>query len=381
MRRGFVLAALPLAAVLVTTATTVATAATKTTGTVTIGVTEMLTGSSAFYGKAALDGIQVAADEINAGGGILGKKVVLKIEDNASDNAQSAAIMRKFAQDKKMAAAIPPTYQPNFEAACAVAAKFKIPIVSAQSGEPTAKSNTTGYCYTMTTDASDQMAKTFKYLTDKKGAKTFVSVYDQKNGYVSFMRPFMADVVKAGGYNLIEIAVESGQADFGPQITKVLEQKADAVFPFMATEDASRFMQQAKAKGLTSLYFDPISQLTSRRISELSGGAADGMIASTPQSEGDNAKWAAFVAAYGKKIGGKVEDPTYSGFGYDALKMIAKAMTDAKTTTDRAKIKAQIDKYANECLSICYKNGGKGAFVASDLFFVKLTPAGFAPDK
>lgn len=380
MRRRYVgAAALTVAAA---SAVLPATAATKkTSGTVTIGVTEMLTGSSAFYGKAALDGIQVAADEINAAGGILGKKVVLKIQDNASDNAQAASIMRKYAQDKTMAAAIPPTYQPNFEAACAVAAQFKIPIVAAQSGEPTAKSNSTGYCYTVTTDASDQMAKTFKYMTDKKGSKTFVSVYDQKNGYVSFMRPFMADVVKAGGYKLVEIAVESGQSDFGPQISKVLEEKADAVFPFMATEDAARFMQQSRAKGLTATFFDPISQLTSRRISSLSGGTANGLVGSTPQSEGDNPKWAAFVQAYQKKINAPVDDPTYSGFGYDAMKLIAQAMTDAKTTTDRAKIKAQLDKYTKTCLSICYSNGGKGAFVASDLYFVKLTDKGFEPDK
>src|SRR5438128_7468195 len=83
-------------------------------GTVKVGVIEMLTGGSAFYGNAVLEGIKVAETEINASGGINGKKVQLAIMDNASDNAEAAALTDQLEGDKSITDGITPTYQPNF---------------------------------------------------------------------------------------------------------------------------------------------------------------------------------------------------------------------------------------------------------------------------
>ncbi len=351
--------------------------------TVTIGVTEMITGSGAFYGNAVLEGINVAVDEINASGGILGAKVVLQVKDNASDNAQSTSIIRAFAQNKAIGAVIPPTYQPNFNAACAAANAAGLPVVSAQSGPPDPKNNTKGFCYTMTTDPVPQVEFTLKALL-AKGVKKFAMVYDQDNGYVAFQRPNIKAAADKAGVTITEIGVAKGTTDFGPQITKLLEDKPDAVFPFFTIEDGARFMQQAKAKGYDKSFFDPVSQLTSKRIPELSGGAASGMLASTPQSAGDIPAFQKFLDLYKTKNGKDLDDPTYTGFGYDAMKMIAKAMTDAKSTSDRKKIKAALDSYKSPCFSICFTPGtgaNAGAFLANDFYLVKLTDKGFVPGK
>lgn len=346
--------------------------------TVTVGVVEMLTGSGAFYGQAVLEGLKVAQHEINAAGGVLGKRLELKVEDNASDNAQSTTLVRRFAADSAVPVVIPPTYQPNFNAACAAANSDGIPAVSAQSGPPEAKNNGKGFCYTMTTDPLAQVEATLRHLKEK-GMTNLVMVYDQDNGYVAFQRPNIAKVVKEGGYTLTEIGVAKGTTDYGPQISKVIEARPDAVFPFFTIEDAARFMQQARAKGLDAPFFDPVSQLTSQRLIELSGGAAEGLIASTPQSSGDVPSFKAFLDSYESLNGKRLDDPTYTGFGYDALKLVAKAMTDAGTTTDRAKIKAAIDAQTSPCLSICFDNAGGGAFLANRFFFVRLTGSGFVP--
>ena len=66
------------------------------------------------------------------------------------------------------------------------------------------------------------------------------------------------------------------------------------------------------------------------------------------------------------------------------MNLIAKAMTDAGTTTDRAKIQAQIMKYTKECFSLCFTRGtggNAGAFLAGDFYFVNLGDKGFVPDK
>lgn len=359
-------------------------AAAPTGGTVTIGVIEMLSGSSAFYGKAVLEGIQVAQDEINAAGGILGKKVELKVEDNASDNAQSGTLVKKFAGDSEMGAVIPPTYQPNFNAACAAANDAGIPIVSAQSGPPDPAGNAKGFCYTMTTDPVPQVEFTLKALAGK-GIKTLAMVYDQDNGYVKFQRPNIAKAASNVGITIKEIGVPGGTTDFGPQITQMIDAKPDATFPFLTIEDGARFMKQAKDKGYTGKWYDPVSQLTSKRIPELSGNAAVGMLASTPQSPGDVPTFQTFLDLYKKKNGKDLDDPTYTGFGYDALKLIAKGMTAAGSTSDRTKIKAAIDAVSKECFSICFTQAtsgpNKGAFLADQFFLVSLETTGFTPAK
>jgi branched-chain amino acid transport system substrate-binding protein len=349
-------------------------------GTVKVGVVEMLTGGSAFYGNAVLEGIKVAAAEINRAGGINGKKVQLVVKDNASDDAQGSTLVAQFAKDKSVPVGIAPTYQPNFNAACARASATGFPLVSAQSGPPDPKNNKNGWCWTMTTDPITQVTYTFKTLKAKKGWKKFVMVYDQDNGYVAFQRPNIEKSAQAAGVSLKEIGVAAGTTDFGPQITQAINEGGDAVFPFFTIEDAARFMKQASQRGLKTPWFDPVSQLTSRRLPQLSGGAATGLLASTPQSPGDIPSFNAFLTSY-KNVNGKdLDDPTYTGFGYDALRLIAKAMKDAGTTTDRAAIKAQINKYKSACFSICFTGRqGIGAFLANRFFLVRLSEGGFVP--
>jgi len=361
-----------------------ATTAAAAGGTLTVGAIEMLSGSGAFYGKAVQEGLDVAVDELNKKGGILGSKVVLKVEDNASDNAQTTTLVKKFAQDSKVGAIIPPTYQPNFNAACSAATEAGLPIVSAQSGPADAKNNTKNLCFTMTTDPVPQVTFTLKAL-QAKGIKSFAMVYDQDNGYVKFQKPNIESAAKALGITINEIGVPGGTTDFGPQITQLIESKPEATFPFFTIEDAARFMKQAKDKGYGAKWFDPVSQLTSKRIPELSGGAAVGLLASTPQSAGDIKAFQAFLDAYKAKNGKALDDPTYTGFGYDAMMNLADAMTKAGSTTDRAKIQAALAANKKPCYSICFtlaeSGPNAGAFLADQFFMVSLGADGFVPAK
>jgi branched-chain amino acid transport system substrate-binding protein len=348
--------------------------------TVKIGVIEMLTGGSALYGNAVLNGLKVAASDINAKGGILGKQIELDVHDNASDDAQTTTLMKQLAQDASIGAVIPPTYQANFLVACAAANSLHVPAVSAQSGPPDTKSNPNGWCYTMTTDPSTQISSTFNYLHETYGYSKFDMVYDQTNGYVSFQRPNIEAAARAGNYQLNEIGVTGTQSDFGPQVTRLIQDAPDATFPFMTIEDGARFMQQARAKGYSAPFFDPVSSLTSGRLVSLSGGAAEGLVASTPQSAGDLPSFRAFLDSYQKVTGSPLDDPTYAGFGYDALNAIAAGMTAANSTIDRTAIQTAINKLANPCFSICYSSLQGGAFLGAKFYFVKLGPQGFVPN-
>ncbi|MCW2528589.1 MAG: ABC-type branched-chain amino acid transport system, periplasmic component [Pseudonocardiales bacterium] len=350
--------------------------------TITIGAVEMLTGSGALYGQAVKDGLEVAVSTLNAKGGLMGQQIKLKVVDNASDNAQTTTLIKAMAADASYGAIIPPTYQPNFNAACAAADAAGLPIVSAQSGPPDPAGNKNGNCFTMTTDPMPQVTFTLKAL-QAKGITKLDMVYDQDNGYVKFQRPNIEAAAKAAGVTIKEIGVPGGTTAFGPQITKLIDDNPDATFPFFTIEDGARYMKQAKDKGYTGKWFDPVSQLTSRRLPSLSSDAAVGLLASTPQSGGDVASFQAFLDAYKAKTGKDIDDPTYTGFGYDAMLLLAKSMTTAGSTTDRTKIKAALAADTKPCLSICYtladSGANAGAFLANDFFMVQLTDSGFKP--
>lgn len=344
-------------------------------GTVTIGVVEMITGGSAFYGQSVLEGIKVAQDELNVKGGILGKKIVLDLKDNASDNAQTTSLITAFGKNKNIPVVIPPTYQANFNAACSAATATNLPLVSAQSGPPDPKRNTKKLCWTMTADLGKQTVYTMKAL-QTKGYKKFAVVYDQDNGYVSWVRsdPWKSAFSDAG-VQVEQIGVAKGTTGFGPQITKLVSGGYDAVFPFFTIEDAARFITQARAGGFSGKFFDPVSQLTSRRLVTLAPKSV-GLLAATPQSAQDVKSFNTFVTLYKKQYGKVLDDPTYTGYGYDALKLIEEAMTKAKSTTDRAKINVAIVSIKKACYSICFSQGtgvNTGAYIASDNYLTELT--------
>jgi ABC-type branched-subunit amino acid transport system substrate-binding protein len=232
----------------------------------------------------------------------------------------------------------------------------------------------------MTTDPGTQISATFDYLHQKYGYSTFDMVYDQTNGYVAFQRPNIEDAAKSGGYTLNEIGVDGTNSDFSPQITTLFRDNPDATFPFLTIEDGARFMQQARQQGYSAPFFDPVSQLTSRRLVSLSGGAAVGLLASTPQSAGDIPSFQAFLDTYQQVTGNTLDDPTYTGFGYDALNAIAAAMNAAGTNTDRSAINSAVTNLQSPCFSICFSTENQGAFLAAKFYFVKLSDEGFVPD-
>jgi branched-chain amino acid transport system substrate-binding protein len=357
-----------------------AAAAAKSAQTVTIGVSEMLTGASEYYGQAALKGVELAEEYLNAHGGIAGRKIQLSVADDASDNEQAVNVVRGYAQNSSIPIVIAPTYQPNFEAACTVASSFGVPIVGAQSAPLTKAQNPKGQCFVDTSDLTTQITAALTALKKDFAVHTVALLYDSTNAYVSEFNGVIEALVKKVGLTLSsDQSVTAGQPDFGPQISKLLLGKPDVIVPDMVPEDAARFMHQARAEGVKGMFADLISELTNTRIYSLSDGAANGLFAATPQSVGVPS-FAQFIKLYTAKYGAP-SDPTYAGFGYDAMMLVAKALETAHTFTNRTAITHALKTMPGFCGSICYKNQGGGAYLTSTVYFVTLRRTGYVPAK
>lgn len=344
--------------------------------TLTIGVIQMLTGSSGFYGQALLKGNELAVDQLNAKGGILGKKIVVMSADNASDNAQTVNLARKFGQMSSIPAIIAPTYQPNMEAACAVSTQLGIAQIAGQSAPPPANVNSKGYCFVNSTNIVRQVQQTIKFVAHKYHVTTFAQVYDQQNAYQTQFDKVGTDYIEASGFKIVQdIGVNTGVTDYGPQITSLIHANPQVVMPNLTTEDAARFMQQARARGLKALFVGPNASLVNARLYSLSRGAAAGLIVSTNQSTSQKT-YRQFFREFVKKFG-HLDDPV-SGFGYDSMMILAKAIAKAGSTNRNA-IKKGLQSFHKLCASICYTYNGHHAFIARSLFYQKLTKNGWVP--
>src|SRR5207245_4944271 len=142
--------------------------------------------------------------------------VQLAVMDNASDNSQAAALTAQLAGDKSIPVGITPTYQPNFNAACARANAAGFPMVSAQSGPPDPKNNPRGWCWTMTTDPVAQATYTFQTLKGRRGGQGLGLCKAKEKGNGAFKLRTFGESAKAAEGNLQGFAVAAGPTALGP---------------------------------------------------------------------------------------------------------------------------------------------------------------------
>lgn len=344
---------------------------------VVIGAVEMLTGSSAFYGQAVLSGIETAVDEINADGGILGHTIELKSYDNASDNAQTVTLVRRLADDRSVPVIIAPTYQANFGAACATATSIGIAVIGADSQPAPANQNTEGYCFSNAPDGEVQVKQTLDGLHERFDATRFGQIFDQQNAHQTLHNELGEEYVttKQGWVLPVNAGVDTGQIDYSTVISDMNRNNLDVVMVNLTTEDAARFISQARDLGLKALFSNASTSLVTERLYELSNGAAEGLIVTTPQSESDEG-FAKFVTAF-EQDHGPLPDPI-AGYGYDAMMILKEAMVRAGTVSDRDAIRDALLQHEDEfCPSICYKQNAPGAFQTTKLVWLALTKDGF----
>ena len=98
--------------------------------TIKIGLNYELSGAVATYGQDSVKGVQMAVDEINAAGGIKGKKIQLVQYDTKSDPAQATTLATKLMTQDKVVTVIGPATSGSFMATIPVANKNQVPVVS-----------------------------------------------------------------------------------------------------------------------------------------------------------------------------------------------------------------------------------------------------------
>ena len=289
------------------------------------------TGKDAALGQLSHRGVQMAVDELNARGGLLGRPVVVLQEDNQSKRGDSATIAKKLVGREKVVALICTGTSADCLEAAPIAQAAHLPLVASLA---TATEVTEKRDYIFRTCFIDpfQGAVLAKFTASNLNARRVALLTSVSSSYsVGLSKIFRERFAALGGQIVADQKYSEGDKDFRAQLTAIKAARPDAIAATGNYTEAALICKQARELGLTL----PIlggDGWEAPELFEIGGRAVDGTYYSThftPESDAPAVR--DFVQKYAARFNGERPDGT-APLAYDATMVIAAAITRAGTT-------------------------------------------------
>lgn len=221
--------------------------------TIVIGMIASRTGDLRPWGQDSIKGAQLAEKKINAEGGINGKKVMLKIEDSASKPEDGKSAAQKLAGEDVIGL-IGEVSSGITKQIKSVAVENNLPLVAIGATNPDITKDAFGLvsrvCYT--DDLQGPVMAFFAY--DELGLRKIAVMTDQKQPYSQGLsKTFKDKFIALGGEIVAEEFYESGQTQFGAQITSLKSKAPDGIFMSGYFNEVGPMAKQIRDQGLTNV--------------------------------------------------------------------------------------------------------------------------------
>src|SRR5215831_16748203 len=233
-----------------------------------------LSGAGAVSSTNFRDGALMAIDEINAKGGLLGKKIELKQYDTQTNPGTARSQMQK-AIDEDPYVVLGPIFSGIVKVSMMLSAQAEIPmIMGGEASDLTQQGNK--YLFRTSFGQQVSMPKIANYMRDVVKAKSVAVLWVNndfgKGGRDNFTKEATARGIKIAA----DISTESGQTDFAADVVKVKGINVDAVFVYINEEESARFLREVRKQGL-SVPLIGETTLLSQKVIDLAGDAANGV--------------------------------------------------------------------------------------------------------
>ena len=315
-------------------------------GDLKIGIAEALTGGAAQYGVPIRNGFQLAADEINAKGGINGNKLVLVVEDEQGKKEEAINVFKKLIFQDKVLMIFGPTLSNSMFAAGPVANAAKV-VAFGTSNTANGISEMGPYIFRNSVMESDVLPVTVRTAVKHYKIKKVAVIYGNddaftKSGYDVFKKVLEDQKIPV---TTTETYVK-GDVDFKAQLTKIKATNPDAIICSGLAEEAATLMVQARGLGLKAPFIGG-NGFNSPKLFEVSKTAGEGTFVGSPWANTNPTPANQhFVAAYKQKYG--AEPNQFAAQAYDAMTIAAAALKSIKVsgnvTTDREALHGALPK-------------------------------------
>lgn len=223
--------------------------------TVRVGLNYELSGPVATYGQGLTAGIELAMEEINKDGGILGKQVEIIKVDNKSEDSETANVSTRLATRDNVVALLGPATSGNTKAATPAAMQNKIPLISASAtaDDITVDSNGNVREYIFKTCFSDSFQGVMMagFAFEDLGLKKAAILSDTTSDYAKGLsKSFQKTYEELGGTILAEEAYQAKDTDFKAVLTNLKGLNPDVLFVPGYYEEVGLIVRQARELGL-----------------------------------------------------------------------------------------------------------------------------------
>lgn len=235
-----------------------------------------LSGGGATAGTNFKNGVELAVKEINAGGGILGKKIQTSTADTQSNPGVAKGLTQK-AIDDNVFAIFGPVFSGSIMVSMAESRRAEVPnFTGGEAASITEQGNP--YVFRTSFTQATAMPKVARYISDQAKLKSIAVIYVNNDFGKGGMDAIRKALANSPTKILAEISTEPGQVDFSAAVLRAKQSNADGVFAYSNEEESARLLRELRKQGWTKPIIGETT-LTGQKVIELAGEAANGAIA------------------------------------------------------------------------------------------------------
>jgi branched-chain amino acid transport system substrate-binding protein len=292
-----------------------------------LAVIQHLTGDASEYGLQIAVGARLAAEKLNADGGVNGGEVVLTEEDEGEPTA-AVGVIRKVASSDAVAI-VGPQRSSSAIAANDLVAQLEIPTltmsVSAWDAGP--------YMFKPAMAESNSFPLVMETIAEPCGIKTAAIISALDDEYAVLLAEAWETAADEQGIEIVATEeYATGDTDFSVQLTSIVSEEPDMLFVSGLVAEAAPVIREARTAGYKGLIQVTTADPT---LAELSGGASDGVVSASPWNpESTRPEFTELRAAW--EDAEDTELSIWTTYGYDLVHILAQAAERAGTNTDRA---------------------------------------------
>jgi branched-chain amino acid transport system substrate-binding protein len=295
-----------------------------------VGEYGSLTGGIATFGISTKNASEMAFDEINKKGGVLGKQIKLLVEDDQSKPEEAGTAVTKLINQDHVVAMLGHVASSHSLAAAPICQSNKVPMITPSSTNPRV-TQVGDYIFRVCFTDTFTGEVVAKFVADTLKAKKVAILVDVRSDYSVGLQTFFGEAFKRrGGEIVANQSYSQGDSDFRAQLTQIKATNPEAIYVPGYYTEVGTIVHQGRELGIT-VPFVGSDGWDSPKLWEIGGEALNGCYFSNHYSTDDpNPAVQKFVNDYKTRFGQTPD--ALAALGYDAARILADAMTRAGST-------------------------------------------------
>jgi branched-chain amino acid transport system substrate-binding protein len=286
-----------------------------------------LTGSEATFGQSTSNGVKLAINEINAAGGLNGKKIELIEYDTKGDAREAGAVVTRLVTRDHVAAVLGEVASSLSLAGAPICQSNKVPMITPSSTNPRV-TKVGDYIFRVCFVDDFQGFVAAKFATQTRKAKRIAILQDQASAYSVFLADSFEKYLKEmAGEVPTRQSYNAGDQDFTARLTAIRATNPDMIYVPGYYTDVANIAIQARKLGIKVPLLGG-DGWDSNKLTEIGGDAIEGSFYSNHAAP-DEPKMAEFSQKYRDEYGSNPD--ALGALGYDAMMVLFDAMKRAKS--------------------------------------------------